>query len=303
MNEIVVITDQKRKVAVTHNGVFHADDVMAAAILTFCGITAFCRTRNPEIIKNADVVFDVGGEFDHCKKRFDHHQHGFNNEHDCGIKYASAGLVWAGFGLEVIKTLTGEYCSHAADAIFDEIEIGIMVPIDAIDNGVIQPQEEYALSFSAFISSFNPAWDDLKQDFDVAFIEAVKAARGFLKRRIMAAYSRQKAVEIVVNSPIENKTLYLDRFCPWQKTVFDANLDVDFVIFPAEDGSWRLQCCPESLGSFTPKKPLPSNWAGKRDTEFQAETGVNDAVFCHPGRFIAGAKSREGIFALAKAAS
>ncbi|MFU0784699.1 MAG: hypothetical protein ACFWT2_16660 [Thermoanaerobacterium thermosaccharolyticum] len=49
-------------------------------------------------------------------------------------------------------------------------------------------------------------------------------------------------------------------------------------------------------------KKLPKAWMGKRDKELQDITGVNDAVFCHTGRFIAAAESLEGIIKLAKLA-
>jgi uncharacterized UPF0160 family protein len=47
---------------------------------------------------------------------------------------------------------------------------------------------------------------------------------------------------------------------------------------------------------------LPEAWAGLRDAELAAVTGVPDAGFCHNGRFIAAAKSFEGVRAMAKLA-
>jgi uncharacterized UPF0160 family protein len=51
------------------------------------------------------------------------------------------------------------------------------------------------------------------------------------------------------------------------------------------------------------KKKLPEDWGGKRDEELQAVTGVKDAIFCHTGRFIAVAKSFEGIMEMARIAT
>ena len=41
------------------------------------------------------------------------------------------------------------------------------------------------------------------------------------------------------------------------------------------------------------KKKLPKAWAGLRNEELAAVTGVEDAIFCHTGRFIAITNQRE----------
>lgn len=35
------------------------------------------RSRDKDILNDCDIVVDVGAEFDHEKKRYDHHQRGF----------------------------------------------------------------------------------------------------------------------------------------------------------------------------------------------------------------------------------
>lgn len=52
-----------------------------------------------------------------------------------------------------------------------------------------------------------------------------------------------------------------------------------------------------------PIKPLPQEWPGNRDEELAKVTGAEDAVFCHTGRFIAVAKSLEGIKKMAQLAA
>jgi len=44
---------------------------------------------------------------------------------------------------------------------------------------------------------------------------------------------------------------------------------------------------------------LPAAWAGLTGAELEAASGVPGASFCHNGRFIAAAKSREAILAMA----
>jgi uncharacterized UPF0160 family protein len=60
-----------------------------------------------------------------------------------------------------------------------------------------------------------------------------------------------------------------------------------------------LHTVPVSPESFEARADLPEAWAGLRDAELAAVTGVPDAGFCHNGRFIASAKSYEGIRAMA----
>jgi uncharacterized UPF0160 family protein len=58
------------------------------------------RSRDPEVLKDLDVVIDVGGVYDASVKRFDHHQKGFEEVfgHGFGTKLSSAGLVYKHFG-------------------------------------------------------------------------------------------------------------------------------------------------------------------------------------------------------------
>ena len=60
----------------THHGSFHADDVLAWALIrVFLDPQAeLIRTRDEGVIQSADVVIDVGGVFDPDSSRFDHHQ-------------------------------------------------------------------------------------------------------------------------------------------------------------------------------------------------------------------------------------
>jgi uncharacterized UPF0160 family protein len=65
---------------------------------------------------------------------------------------------------------------------------------------------------------------------------------------------------------------------------------------------FMIHTVPVSPESFDARADLPEAWAGLRDAELAAVTGVPDAGFCHNGRFIAAAKSFEGVLAMAKLA-
>src|ERR1035437_8037366 len=91
---------KQKKILVTHNGIFHADDIFATATLSLLldGHIKVTRTRDENLIKSADYVYDVGGIYDPALNRFDHHQVGGAGKRDNGIPYAAFGLVWMQYG-------------------------------------------------------------------------------------------------------------------------------------------------------------------------------------------------------------
>ena len=71
----------------THNGIFHADEVFACALIILSSSKDInvLRTRDMKIITNCDFAVDVGGEYN-GETRFDHHQAVYD--------HASAGMVY-----------------------------------------------------------------------------------------------------------------------------------------------------------------------------------------------------------------
>ena len=69
-----------------------------------------------------------------------------------------------------------------------------------------------------------------------------------------------------------------------------------------EGGRWQLRTVPVQAGSFQARMDLPQAWAGLRDEQLAAVSGVPDAAFCHMNLFIAVARSREGALRLAELA-
>jgi uncharacterized UPF0160 family protein len=64
---------------VTHDGQFHADEVVACMMLKKLYYPVeIVRTRDPKEIENAFFVVDVGGKYNPKKNMFDHHQEGCN---------------------------------------------------------------------------------------------------------------------------------------------------------------------------------------------------------------------------------
>jgi len=268
----------------THNGNFHADDVFSIAALksVFPGFNLI-RTRDLEVIAKADIVIDVGGEYNADAGRFDHHQRGGAGARENGIPYSSFGLVWQKYGLALCQN--NQEVANAVDE-------GLVSTIDAIDCGHVEGVAQ-GISLSQTISMFNPTWQE-NGDFDSCFNEAVDFAARILARFIASADGGISAKTIVAQA-IEHaedpRVIVLEKYTPWKRTVHALSAEALYMIYPSQTGQWRIQTVPVEPGSFEDRKPLPQAWAGLSGKALQDVTGIDDAMFCHNGLFIAGAES------------
>ena len=283
------------KTIATHNGNFHADDVFSvAALKSILPPFKLIRTRDLEKIAKADIVIDVGGEYDPDAGRFDHHQRGGAGERENGIPYSSFGLIWQKYGLEI--------CDGNQDVV-NAVDTGLVSTIDAIDCGHVKGVSE-GISLSQTISMFNPTWQE-DSHFDTCFDEAVEFASRVLARFIAAANGGISAKAIVAKA-IENaedpRVIILEKYTPWKRTVHALSEEALYMIYPSQTGQWRVQTVPVEPGSFEDRKSLPKPWAGLSDKELQEVTGIDDAMFCHNGLFIAGAESFESTMKMASMA-
>jgi uncharacterized UPF0160 family protein len=282
------------KTIATHNGNFHADDVFSIAALKHVFPSfKLIRTRELELIAKADIVLDVGGEYDADAGRFDHHQRGGAGERENGIPYSSFGLIWQKYGLEICAG--NQKVANAGDA-------GLVSPIDADDCGYGERAE--GISLSRTISIFNPSWQE-ESDFDAGFDEAVEFASRLLTRFIASANGGISAKAIVtkaIEDAEDPRVIVLERYIPWKKTVLKLSEEALYVLYPSQTGQWRIQTVPVEQGSFDNRKPLPKAWAGLSGTELKKVTGIDDAMFCHNGLFIAGAETFESTMKMASIA-
>ena len=287
------------KTIATHNGNFHADDVFSiAALKNIFPSFKLIRTRDLAVIAKADIVIDVGGEYDPDADRFDHHQRGGAGERDNGIPYSSFGLVWQKYGLEI--------CKGNQDAV-NAVDKGLVSTIDAIDCGYAEGIAEgitKGISLSQTIGMFNPTWQE-ESHFDTCFDEAVDFASRVLTRFIASANGGISAKAIVakaIDNAEDPRVIVLEKYTPWKRTVHALSEEALFMIYPSQSGEWRIQTVPAEPGSFENRKSLPKQWAGLSDNALKEVTGIDDAMFCHNGLFIAGAESFESTMKMASIA-
>lgn len=279
-----------------HNGTFHTDDVFACAVLALVykerGVDII-RTRDEACITAAECAVDVGGVYDEAMLRFDHHQKGGAGVRENGIPYASFGLVWHRYGAQLSGS---EVCAHRIDE-------RLVQGIDAFDNGYDTESTQDAVhmySCGEIISSLRPTWQE-NTSMDQLFLDAVALAKNVLIRCIAHAKAYTEAT-LHIQSAYENasdkRSIELEKEYPGWAETLQHYPEPLFVYYQRENGGWGAKAVPQTKHSFAVRKPFPEAWAGLRDEALQQITGVPDALFCHNGRFIVAAGSKDGIVRL-----
>jgi len=132
---------------VSHDGKFHADDVLAGAFLKmhFSKLgykVIFNRSRDAKYHQPRPnrIIFDVGGVYNPNKRQFDHHQNNFNEKYDKGAKtiMSSFGLVFKQYNYDCVKALRPDIKFSKTDLneICTQFYNNFVVAIDAGDNGI-----------------------------------------------------------------------------------------------------------------------------------------------------------------------
>jgi uncharacterized UPF0160 family protein len=315
------------KTIATHSGSFHADDVFGVGVLM--GVHpahTLVRTRHDALIDAADFAVDVGGTWDIAQGRFDHHQRGFDGARPAqrvdgelaeGVGYASAGLVWSVHGAAYVQALAAAL-GHPLDpdAVAEtvrSIDASLVQYLDIVDTG----QGSVApgiFGLSALIAQLNTNWMEEQGLTAVEkaglqesrFREAIAISRKFLDRAIIKKISQLRSLDIVRRAPrlLAGRVLHLaEGGMPWTHVVVEEMPEVMFVIYPDSEGEQhQIKTVPVEPGSFVARLDLPKTWAGLRNQELAAVTGVADSVFCHSNLFIGGARSMAGALRLAELA-
>ncbi len=223
--------------AATHNGVFHPDEVIAAAILrtAFPNIT-IVRTRDEKTMSECDIRFDVGGKYSPSDGDFDHHQD--------RMLPASCNLVWDYYGEKVISKITPpnpEIHQYVLDKLLN--------PISGLDcdfqRFIAENPKGVYMTVGDVILGFNrPELDEETQFFQ--FMTAVSVAEQILLNTVLAGAAEAEIADVIRNGEqiaefatlYEKGFLYNDwRFDPNRpKRPFVANL----LVMPQPDRTWAV---------------------------------------------------------------
>lgn len=295
------------KTVVTHNGLFHADEGFGVAFLSLLlgSEVRVVRTRNPQVIEEACVALDVGGEYDNAKLRYDHHQREFTDVHEgTSVKLAACGLIWRHFGTCLITKLHPELDIEQVQSLWQTVDETICRPVDMQDNGQntfkVEGAEAQALTISMMVSSFNQQ-DIYSPAQDEAFMRVVEILKEYVLNFLRAGANKLqllKEAEKAVEQQKGNRVLVLDKFLPYREAVLKANAEeggqFDLVAYPAK-GQWNIQTVPVDdtpENFYSQRVSLPQRlWGLTGHNASKEQLGGCALVFCHKTGFLAAVKA------------
>ncbi|MCJ9752600.1 MYG1 family protein [Neorhizobium sp. BETTINA12A] len=294
---------------VTHSGGFHADELLSSVVLSRLFPKArIVRSRAPEwITPGADrIIYDVGGAYDAAAQIFDHHQRGAPLRGD-GQPYSSFGLVWEHYGRDYLAAL-GLPQAHI-EALHASFDASFVLPIDLMDNGALSPSIAgplAGLTLPSLLETLKPVFDEKDPEAENrAFHAALAIAGSFVEARIAQSAAKLRAEALVHQAIVdtgEGRILELPAGMPFRPAIVKAGADhLLFVVHP-RDKDWCLTTIRRADEGFEVRADLPAAWAGLTDRDLEAACGVEGASFCHNGRFIAAARTREAALAMAELA-
>lgn len=253
------------KKAYTHDGIFHGDDVFAAALLKLVN-SDLQIDRGHEVPEQFDgLVFDIG------YGPYDHHQPDKEIRKN-GVPYASFGLLWRELGAELV----GEQQAMRFDQTFVQI-------IDETDN-TGRPN-----LISSVISEMNPLYHS-QEESDAAFAQAVEFAQVILRNKIRSMRYEQACFDKVSKliEECEDHILFMQQVMPWKRAVHGK--DITFVIYGSLRGGYNVQAVPTDMDPRKPKLPFPEEWCGVSAETLQTVSGIAGLTFCHRDGFLCATK-------------
>lgn len=295
---------------VTHSGGFHADEVFSTVVLTKLYPDAkLVRSRAAEWLAPAEdrIIYDVGGAYDVEAGIFDHHQRGAPLRED-GQPYSSFGLIWRHFGRDYLAA--AGIPVDQIDPIHASVDSKFVLSIDLVDNGELSPgtagPQLSNMVLPSLIETLKPVFDDTGAEAEQnAFHTAVGIARAFFEARVAREAAKLRAEGIVLDAieqAGDSRILELPQGMPFRPTVVRAGADHLWFVIAPRGKDWTIGGIRKSEDGFEQRADLPAAWAGLNGEALEAASGVKGALFCHNGRFIAAAATREAALEMAQIA-
>jgi uncharacterized UPF0160 family protein len=127
-------------------------------------------------------------------------------------------------------------------------------------------------------------------------------ARSFVEAIISRSAAKLRAEAVVQQAIVAagaSRVLELPMGMPFRPSIVKAGADhLLFVVHPREK-DWCLTTIRKGEEGFEARADLPAAWAGLTNDDLEAASGVAGASFCHNGRFVAAARTREAALAMA----
>ena len=320
---------QKRRSlsVLTHDGVFHLDETLCLAMLKYlCDamkvVLNVKRSRDPVFFDQADIMIDVGMEYDPENLRFDHHQKGGAGRRDKdgseeeGTPYSSIGLFWRHFGQDFCRVVLD--CESRAPVneqqlrkIWQKVDRFLIEGVDAIDTGSVKLKSNGLMvqTLASSVSHLNPIEIMYRSDPEAQFM-AQKCAVEFLKQALVGFVMR--ATDSIVGgsevgramshaSQSGSKILVLSSSTQAWRGMAVKNPNLMVVVQPQldENQTWAVLVIErDSEDQFK----FPEDWCGCDSEKLVEMTGIEGFTFCHDAGFFAAARTRQGALAVAELA-
>lgn len=270
---------------VTHPGVFHADEILAVALISLAEEKEIAeldiiRTRDVDILESAKAdlttyVLDVGGVCNAALRCYDHHQRDFDLLNKAGTKFSTFGLIVQAFR------------PYFDSEVWRELE-DFAVKVDNHDNG-IKPCDELR-----WISDLNGIGIGTEE----AFLAALTAARNWLRGMLVnweAKVAQDLAVVKAIAEAGDNPIIVSDVYVPVDERL-NAVETAQLLVTPRPDGTWNIQTLNVGIEKdFSQRCPAPEIWRGRSGFK----VGNVNVVFCHAGGFLTVAESKDDALMLA----
>lgn len=281
--------DEKREATVvTHNGKFHADEVLAIALLVVFNKKEYniIRTRNNELINEALTVIDAGEKYEnktnsyfsenyitdvlgiktHVEGFFDHHQ--FEKDHeDYGL--SSAGLIW-----RTLKTGHRSHNNHGRRIPINHIVVKTAYPkidslVHEVDEQDVGIKRNEIFHFSNIIESLNGT--NLGSANDKNFMVALKFTIKMIKKIKEKEELKKHHLTVSENVIVKNyNDITFGLVSEWIPIGLMIN-KVDFIVyFDNLQNKWTVQQVPLIKGEFGGKYNLTPT---KDEDEFTHKGG------------------------------
>lgn len=301
------------KAIAVHSQSFHADDSLAIYFLRQTDEfkdASYVRTRDQEVIDQCDAAVDVGGVYDHDKRRYDHHQKGFDLCFpNSKIPLASCGLVYMHYGEEINKNILerhGRDVGKHSKLIYTTLYDIFVKEIDANDNGkpVYPPDADLKYRVNTTVSiriamlnsigTFDDAIELIGNEYEarlLRFFDSDLPAIEVGDKAFESRFNIDKSGQIVLNEypcNIEHRIKELEKK--------SQDKQILYVVCPRNDGSWNIRAL-NSVG-FELRKPLPC--LGLRDEELSLACGIEGGIFVHKNGFMGAFKTKEEAIAFAQ---
>ena len=298
-------------VLVTHDGPFHADDVLAVAWMIHTHPFAridIVRTRDEAKLQAAlndgmSILIDVGGKCKPSMGWLDHHMPEGRPTWEDGAPMAAAGLC--------LHYTCKEY-GISVDELPDEI-VALFKHVDAVDNALSAPTN---FQFSRLVGECNPSRVNITaSDFNKSFMRVVKITQlmlsGMFRGEFMDIDDAQRFFEIQAEPLLKrhkqdlqesetrlksfmglwkgSSTLMLDNFEPSAKLLLVGMPGLKLYAFPAvgNNNEYMVQVAPKTTFKF------PTAWWGLYEKDLKVAGAPEGVQYCHHAGFLCKVANKE----------